>query len=88
MIFGGGDSAVDWVLNLLDTASELSLVHRRQAFRAHELTVGQMLQAADGGDLVLHVPFQIQEVRGNGKIESVVLHNSADPAQARSSSTR
>jgi thioredoxin reductase (NADPH) len=82
MVVGGGDSAVDWVINLLDTASELSLVHRRQAFRAHELTVGQVLAAADRGEVALHVPFQIREVRGNGSVERVVLYNSEDAAQA------
>ncbi len=46
MIVGGGDSACDWVVNLLDTASEISLVHRREGFRAHEVTVGQVLEAA------------------------------------------
>jgi ferredoxin/flavodoxin---NADP+ reductase len=81
MVVGGGDSAVDWVINLLDTASELSLVHRRQAFRAHELTVGQVLEAADRGEVALHVPFQIGEVRGNGSVERVVLYNSEDAAQ-------
>ena len=81
MIVGGGDSAVDWVINLLETASELSLVHRRPAFRAHELTVGQVLEAADRGDVALHVPFQIREVRGNGGVESVVLYHSEDEAQ-------
>src|SRR5439155_19133592 len=62
LIVGGGDSACDWVINLLDTASEVSLVHRREGFRAHELTVGQVLEAADRGDVALHVPFQIKEI--------------------------
>ncbi|MBV9473646.1 MAG: NAD(P)/FAD-dependent oxidoreductase [Solirubrobacterales bacterium] len=76
MIVGGGDSACDWVINLLDTASEVSLVHRREGFRAHELTVGQVMQAAARGDLALHVPFQIKEVHGDGNIERVVLFHS------------
>src|SRR5205807_5817060 len=80
MIVGGGDSACDWVINLLDTASELSLVHRREGFRAHEVTVGQVLEAADRGDVALHVPFQIKEVSGNGSVERVVLFNSEDEA--------
>jgi thioredoxin reductase len=80
MIVGGGDSACDWVVNLLDTASEISLVHRREGFRAHELTVGQVLEAADRGDVALHVPFQIKEVYGDGNIERVVLFNSEDEA--------
>ncbi len=80
MIVGGGDSAVDWVVNLLDTASEITLVHRREGFRAHELTVGQVMEAAERGDVALHVPFQIREVRGDGGIERVRLFHSEDEA--------
>src|ERR671918_286232 len=36
LIVGGGDSACDWVVNLLDTADRIGLVHRREGFRAHE----------------------------------------------------
>jgi thioredoxin reductase len=78
MIVGGGDSACDWTVNLLDTAGELSLVHRREGFRADELTVGQVLQAADRGDVALYVPFQIKEVLGHGSVERVVLMHSED----------
>jgi thioredoxin reductase (NADPH) len=81
MIVGGGDSAVDWVINLLGTASEVSLVHRREGFRAHELTVGQVLEAADRGEVAIHVPFQIKEVLGNGTVERVVLFHSDDEAR-------
>jgi thioredoxin reductase len=80
LIIGGGDSACDWVINLLDTASEVSLVHRREGFRAHELTVGQVLQAADRGDVALHVPYQIKEVLGDASVERVVLFHSDDEA--------
>jgi thioredoxin reductase len=76
LIVGGGDSACDWVVNLLDTASEIRLVHRREGFRAHELTVGQVLEAAERGDVMLHVPFQIKEVYGDGGIERVRLFHS------------
>ncbi|MDQ6821528.1 MAG: NAD(P)/FAD-dependent oxidoreductase [Actinomycetota bacterium] len=80
LIVGGGDSACDWVINLLDTASQVSLVHRREGFRAHELTVGQVLEAAERGDVALHVPFQIKEIHGDGGIERVRLFNSEDEA--------
>jgi ferredoxin/flavodoxin---NADP+ reductase len=80
MIVGGGDSAMDWVINLLDTASDVALVHRREAFRAHELTVGQVLEAAERGEVALHVPFQIKEVYGNGSVERVRLFHSQDEA--------
>jgi thioredoxin reductase (NADPH) len=80
LIIGGGDSAIDWVINLLDTAEHVSLAHRREGFRAHELTVGQVLEAADRGEVALHVPFQIKEVSGNGSVERVVLFHSEDEA--------
>jgi ferredoxin/flavodoxin---NADP+ reductase len=78
LIVGGGDSACDWVINLLDTASEVRLVHRREGFRAHELTVGQVLEAAERGDVMLHVPFQIKEVYGDGGVQRVRLFHSEE----------
>ena len=81
MIVGGGDSAVDWVVNLLDTAAEVTLVHRREGFRAHELTVGQVMEAHERGEIAMHVPYQIKEVTGDGSVERVVLFNSEDEAQ-------
>ena len=39
VIVGGGDSAFDWAINLEPIASSITLVHRRDAFRAHERTV-------------------------------------------------
>jgi thioredoxin reductase (NADPH) len=81
MIVGGGDSAIDWTINLLGTAAELRLVHRRERFRAHEMTLGRVLRAAEHGEVSLHVPFQIKEVQGNGHIERVRLSNAQDPTQ-------
>jgi thioredoxin reductase (NADPH) len=39
VIVGGGDSAFDWAINLEPIANSITLVHRRDAFRAHERTV-------------------------------------------------
>ena len=51
LIIGGGDSACDWVVNLLDTADRVSLAHRREEFRAHEATIKDVMDAAaDGRD--------------------------------------
>jgi thioredoxin reductase len=80
LIVGGGDSACDWVINLLDTAERIGLVHRREGFRAHESTVAQVMDAHQSGQIDLHVPFQIKEVSGNGRIERVVLFHSEDEA--------
>jgi thioredoxin reductase len=78
LIIGGGDSACDWVINLVHTAESVALCHRREGFRAHELTVKQIMTAADAGDVDLHVPFQVREVIGNGAIERVKLFHSED----------
>ena len=78
LIIGGGDSACDWVINLLHTAESVALCHRREGFRAHELTVNQVMTAAEQGHVDLHVPFQIREVIGNGAIERVRLFHSED----------
>ena len=78
VIIGGGDSACDWVLNLLGTASEITLVHRRAAFRAHEVTVNNVMQAASDGRVDVRVPYQIREVSGNGRIERITLFHSED----------
>jgi thioredoxin reductase len=76
VIVGGGDSACDWTLNLLDTASEITLVHRRDGFRAHEVTVNEIMQAAEAGKVDLRVPYQIKDVVGDGTIERITLFHS------------
>jgi thioredoxin reductase (NADPH) len=81
LIVGGGDSACDWVINLLDVAERVSLVHRREGFRAHENTVAQVLDAAETGQIDVHVPFQIKAIEGNGRIERVTLLHSEDESQ-------
>jgi thioredoxin reductase (NADPH) len=42
VIVGGGDSAFDWAVNLEPIARSITLVHRRDAFRAHQRTVEQV----------------------------------------------
>jgi thioredoxin reductase len=77
LIVGGGDSAVDWVLNLLPRAASVTLVHRRDGFRAHEESVNQM----KASKATLKLFYEVKEVRGNGRVESVVLVNNKTQAQ-------
>ena len=49
VIFGGGDSALDWTLELLPRAKSLTLVHRRAEFRAAPASVAKMREAVAAG---------------------------------------
>jgi thioredoxin reductase (NADPH) len=73
VVVGGGDSAFDWVVNLVDTADSVTLIHRRDGFRAHEATVSQVRALASDGRVEMKVPSVIQSVVGNDVIEGVEL---------------
>jgi len=51
VIFGGGDSALDWTLALADKATSLTLVHRRAEFRAAPASVAKMLELVAAGKM-------------------------------------
>jgi ferredoxin/flavodoxin---NADP+ reductase len=82
VIVGGGDSAFDWVVNLLGTAGKITLVHRRDGFRAHEATVAEVMKAAEDGKVDLRIPSVIRQVHGNGSIEGIELHHPTDESVA------
>ena len=71
VIVGGGDSAVDWALNLYPRAKQVILVHRRDAFRAHEESVKQLKNSS----VALKLFCEIKEVRGQNGVESVTILN-------------
>jgi thioredoxin reductase (NADPH) len=75
LVVGGGDSALDRVLDLAGVAERVGLVHRRERFRAHEVTVRRVLDAAQAGSIDLHVPYRIDAVHGNGAVEGVTLRH-------------
>jgi len=81
LIVGGGDSAVDWAINLQDTADHITLIHRRNEFRAHESTVKEML-ASPPEKLQVLTPWEVRRVEGDGRIERVVIyHNGTQEEQ-------
>jgi thioredoxin reductase (NADPH) len=71
LVVGGGDSAVDWALNLKDWASEVTLVHRRGKFRAHESSVVELKNSA----VALKLNHELDTVHGNGRVEGVTVFN-------------
>jgi thioredoxin reductase (NADPH) len=73
LIAGGGDSALDWTLNLQPIARRLALVHRRDDFRAAPDTVSRMRELVDAGEMDLHIG-QITELHGEGEaLEGVTI---------------
>ena len=65
LIAGGGDSALDWTLNLRPRAKTLSLIHRRDDFRAAPDSVNKMRQMVANDEMNLHIA-QIKGVVGSG----------------------
>jgi len=74
-IFGGGDSALDWTVELAKTAKSVSLIHRRDQFRGAQHTESQMRKLVKNGDVNLLTPFQIEEIIGTDKVDGVTLKN-------------
>lgn len=70
VVFGGGDSAVDWALMLEPIAAEVTLVHRRDKFRAHEHSV-ELLKNSKVKIMTPYVPI---ELIGETKVEKVLLN--------------
>jgi ferredoxin/flavodoxin---NADP+ reductase len=76
LIVGGGDSALDWTLGLQDTADlPITLVHRRERFRALETTVKEARRLEDEGHVRICVPAEVREIHGDGSIQAVTLEN-------------
>lgn len=66
VIAGGGDSAVDWALQLKEIADKVYVVHRRPKFRAAPETASQLDQAAARGEIEMVIPYQLHALHGDG----------------------
>ena len=74
-IFGGGDSALDWTVELSKIAKSVSLVHRRDAFRGAQHTEEMMRELVKNGKVDLLTPYVIDSINGKEKVEGVTLKN-------------
>ena len=72
VIAGGGDSAVDWALQLKDIAAKVSVIHRRSKFRAAPETASRLDEAAARGEIEMVIPYQLHALHGaDGQLQSV-----------------
>jgi len=71
-IFGGGDSALDWAIELSKFA-EITLVHRRNEFRGAEHSTEIVRKFEKEGKIKIKTPFQIQSIEGKDKIDSIII---------------
>ena len=71
-IFGGGDSALDWAIELSKT-SKVNLIHRRDGFSGAEASVQKVKELSEQGKINLFTKYQIDAVKGENKVEAVKI---------------
>jgi len=69
-IFGGGDSALDWALEL-SKFSKITLLHRRDEFRGASHTLSEIKKLEKEGKISIKTPCQLTSVEGNDSIKSI-----------------
>ena len=75
VIFGGGDSALDWSVELANKVKSIKLVHRRDDFRGAEHTENKMRNFVSSGEIELKIPFVIKSIVGGNSFEGVEIIN-------------
>jgi thioredoxin reductase (NADPH) len=70
VIFGGGDSALDWAIELSNT-SKVILVHRRDDFRGMQSSIAKTNQLKEEGKIEIYTKYQLDSVNGKEKIDSI-----------------
>ncbi len=72
LVVGGGDSAVDWALTLAPLAKSVTLIHRRDQFRAHERSVKELFSVA-----TVYTWHELKEVKGDGNrvTQAIIFDN-------------
>jgi thioredoxin reductase (NADPH) len=69
LIIGGGDSAVDWALALEAIAEKVTLIHRREGFRAHDSSVN----ALNASKVDVRIFYEVRELRGDDRLRQAVI---------------
>ncbi len=78
LIAGGGDSALDWTIELANIASEVTLIHRRNTFRGALDSVEKVKELAATNKVNLITEAQAIGVNGNGRLSEVLIKSKQD----------
>ena len=73
LVVGGGDSAVDWVLNLKGKTQRLVLIHRRDGFRAHAHSMKLLREAVESGDIEMLTHKEVRSIDGETCVLGVTI---------------
>ena len=80
VIAGGGDSALDWSIYLVENqiASEVTLVHRNSSFRGHLDSVQKVIDMAESGRINLITESEVVGLSGDSKLDKVIVNHLKD----------
>ena len=82
-IFGGGDSALDWALELSKN-SKVTLIHRRNEFRGASHTLSEIKKLSEQGKLSIKTPYQLVSIEGNKDISEIkIKHDNGKTEQIK-----
>ena len=76
-IFGGGDSALDWALEL-SKISKVTLIHRREGFRGAPHTLDEIKKLEKTGKLTIKTQYQLDSIEGDKNIKSINIKNNEE----------
>jgi thioredoxin reductase (NADPH) len=73
-IFGGGDSALDWALEL-SKSNEITLIHRRTEFRGAAHTLSEIKQKEKEGKIIIKTPYNLKSIEGEKKMSGIEIEH-------------
>lgn len=77
LIVGGGDSAVDWALGLIGIARSITLIHRRDQFRAHEDSIRKLFASP----VQVKTFYELRRLEGADRVERAVIYQNETNAE-------
>ena len=78
VIAGGGDSALDWTIELSKLAKKVTLVHRRNEFRGAVDSVEKVQKLKNSSIIDVITPAEVIKLRGKDKLESLEINHNDD----------